>query len=301
MDNATLFKLINELIVALATLMWPIVTLILVLVFRKDLTALLARVRKGKLFGQEVELDPAILEFQRSVREAQQEVPEPATPPQKLQQQVEELDRDTKEVLEIAARNPELGVVKLATKLEMEVRLLAASLGQLESKRHISLPQMFSTLVEKGYVPKHIAESLSSFWELRNRIVHGRGDETEKDIQRVIDIGLVLLKTIRSIPHEINVVAHQDVPLFADANFTTQIGDAVGVLLKTISPGGAEVFKRIFPTTKRGYYQRGKRVSWEWNLSKTWSHAWYVDPDTGERKQAWGSSGEFVGRHLDDI
>lgn len=301
MDNATLFKLINELIGALASLMWPIVTLVLILVFRKDLTALLARIRKGKLFGQELELDPAIFEFQRSVREAQQEVPEPEVPPQKLQQQVEELDRDTKEIIDIAARDPELGVVKLATKLEREVRLLAASLGQLESKRHISLIQVFSMLVEKGYVPKHTAESLQSFWELRNRIVHGRGEESDKDIRRVLDIGLVLLKTIRSIPHEINMVAHPDLELFSDASCTTQIVDAVGLLLNTTSPGGADVVKRIFPTTRRGYYQTGKRVTWEWNLTKTWGPVWYVDPDTGEKKQAWSSAGEFVGRHVDDI
>jgi len=300
-DNATLFKLINELIVAVATLMWPIVTLILILVFRKDLTALLARVRKGKLFGQELELDPAILEFQKSVREAQQEVPEPEAAPQELQQQEAELDRDTKDILEIAARDPELGVVKLATKLEREVRLLAASLGQLQAKRHVSLLQVFSILVEKGYVPKNTAESLRSFWELRNQIVHGRGDENYKDIRRVLDIGLVLLKTIRSIPHEINVVAHPEVELFSDANCTTRISDAVGVLLNTTSPGRADVFKRIFPTSRPGYYQRGKRVAWEWNLSKIWGPAWYIDPDTGERKQAWSSSGEFVGRHVDDI
>ena len=281
--------------------MWPIVTLILILVFRKDLTALLARVRKGKLFGQELELDPAILEFQKSVREAQQEVPEPEAAPQELQQQEAELDRDTKDILEIAARDPELGVVKLATKLEREVRLLAASLGQLQAKRHVSLLQVFSILVEKGYVPKNTAESLRSFWELRNQIVHGRGDENYKDIRRVLDIGLVLLKTIRSIPHEINVVAHPEVELFSDANCTTRISDAVGVLLNTTSPGRADVFKRIFPTSRPGYYQRGKRVAWEWNLSKIWGPAWYIDPDTGERKQAWSSSGEFVGRHVDDI
>lgn len=301
MDNATLFKLINEFIIALAHLMWPIVTLALILVFRKDLTALLSRVRKGKLFGQELELDPVIQEFQRSVREAQQEVPEPEALPQKLQQQVEELDRDTKEILDIAARDPELGIVKLATKLEREVRLLAASLGQLDSRRHVSLFQMFSMLVEKGYVPRHTAESLRSFWELRNRIVHGHGEESDKDVHRVLDIGLVLLKTIRSIPHEINVVAHPDVELFSDASCVTRIEDAVGLMLNTTSPGGADVYKRIFPTTKRGYYQKGKRVTWEWNLSKTWGTAWYVNPDNSEKEQAWSSAGEFVGRHVDDI
>jgi hypothetical protein len=128
------------------------VTLVLILIFRKDITALLARVRKGKLFGQELELDPDIREFQRSVNEAQLEVPRPEVLPQKLQEQVEELDRDTKEILDIAARDPELGVIKLATKLEREVLLLAASLGQLETKRHVSLLQMFSMLGKRLFL-----------------------------------------------------------------------------------------------------------------------------------------------------
>jgi len=300
-DNVTLFKLINELIVALATLLWPIATLIVILVFRKDLTALLARVRKGKLFGQELELDPAILELQQSVREAEQELPEPAEEPQELLQRVDELDRDSKEVLDVAARDPELGIVKLALKLEREVRLLAGSLGQLEQKRHVSLLQVFSVLVEKGYVPKHTAESLHNFWELRNRIVHGRGDESDKNIRRVLDSGLVLLKTIRSIPHEINIVAYPRVELYSDADCTSRVDGAVGVLLNTTSPGGAEVSKRIYPTTRRDYYQPGKRVTWEWNLSRTWGPTWFIDPETGERKQAWISAGEFVGRHVEDI
>ena len=301
MDNATLFKLINELIVAVATLLWPIVTLILILVFRKDLTALLARVRKGKLFGQELELDPAVVELRQSVREAEQELPEPDEHPQELLQRVEELDRDTKEILDVAARDPELGVVKLALKLEREVRLLAGSLGQLEQKRHVSLLQVFSTLVDKGYVPRHTAESLRNFWELRNRIVHGRGEESEKNIRRVLDSGLILLKTIRSIPHEVNIVAHPGVELFSDAECTARIDGAVGVLLNTTSPGGAKVSQRIFPTTRIGYYQVGKRVTWEWNLTKTWGPAWYRHPESGERKQAWISAGEFVGRHVEDI
>lgn len=76
MESATLFKLINELIVALASLLWPIVTLIIVLVFRNDLAALLKRVRKGKILVQEMELDPNVVEFQKAVTEAQEEIPE---------------------------------------------------------------------------------------------------------------------------------------------------------------------------------------------------------------------------------
>ena len=75
MDAATLFKLIIELISAIAKLLWPIIALVIILIFRKDIAALLTRVRKGKLFGQEVELDPSMDEFRKRVGEAQSEIP----------------------------------------------------------------------------------------------------------------------------------------------------------------------------------------------------------------------------------
>jgi len=50
-DWVKVFKLINEFIVAIAQLLWPIVILVIVLIFRRDIAVLLRRVRKGKLFG----------------------------------------------------------------------------------------------------------------------------------------------------------------------------------------------------------------------------------------------------------
>ena len=75
MESSILFKLINELIVSIAQFLWPIVTLVIILVFRRDIAALLGRIRRGKLFGQEVELDPAINKFRTTVQEAQDEIP----------------------------------------------------------------------------------------------------------------------------------------------------------------------------------------------------------------------------------
>lgn len=54
MDPATLFKSINELIIALSKLLWPVVILVVIVLFRSDITTLLNRVRKGRLFGQEL-------------------------------------------------------------------------------------------------------------------------------------------------------------------------------------------------------------------------------------------------------
>jgi hypothetical protein len=43
------------------------------------------------------------------------------------------------------------------------------------------------------------------------------------------------------------------------------------------------------------------QVAWEWNMDKRWTKAWDRHPDTAKIAQAWGTSAEFVGRHLDDV
>lgn len=301
MDSATQFKLINELVVAIAQILWPIVALIIALVFRRDIAALLRRVRKGKLFGQEMELDPVVTEFRKAVQEAQGEIPESSVGQEQFEKETKELDRDEREVLEAAKINSELGVIRLSSILEREVRVLAGSLGQLGQRSRSAATQLFRVLVEKGYLPAHTTKSLQIFWELRNQIVHGHTPKEDRNVLKVLDIGLVLLRTIKSIPHEVNVVYHPGVDLYSDSECTRRIDDAKGLILETTSPGKAEVFKRIFPTTRAEYYQRGRRVTWEWDLLRVWQQTWYIDPDTKEKRKAWGSAGEFAGRHIEDI
>ncbi|HEX3034769.1 MAG TPA: hypothetical protein VHT73_06475 [Thermodesulfobacteriota bacterium] len=250
MDSATQFKLINELIIAIAQPLWPIVTLIIVLVFRRDIAALLRRMRRGKLFGQEMELDPAVTEFRKAVEEAQEEIPESSVAEEQYEKEVQQLDRDEREVLEAAKVNPELGIIKLSSILEREIRVLAGSLGQLGQQRRIPATQLFRLLVDKGYLPVHTTKSLQIFWDLRNQIVHGYAPRDAHNVLKVLDIGLVLLKTIKSIPHEVNIVYLSGVNLYSDPECTNMVEGAKGLILETISPGKAEVFKRIFPTTR---------------------------------------------------
>jgi hypothetical protein len=120
------------------------------------------------------------------------------------------------------------------------------------------------------------------------------------NVLRALDSGLTILRALRAIPHEVHVVYHPGVELFADAELTQQLPNVRGVILESTSPDGATTHLRIFPTTSR-HFQKGKRVAWEWHDATTWGPAWYREPDTGETKQAWHSSAEFIGRHLDEF
>jgi hypothetical protein len=295
------FKLINDFIVAIAQLAWPIVALVIALIFRANIAAFLQRVRKGKLFGQEMELDPAVTEFSDAVQEAQNEIPDSTIGTEQFEQETQQLDRDEREVLKAAEISPELGVIRLSSILERETRRLAATLGQLRQRGRWAPPALARILVEKGHLPDHVTKSLQLFWDLRNQIVHGHAPNKDLNILRVLDIGLVLLRTIKSIPHEINVVYSTDVKLYSDPECIHQIEDAKGLVLETTSSDKTKVFKRIFPTIQPKYYQVGQKVTWEWNLSRVWAETWYRDPDTNEKKKAWDSAGEFTGRHIEDV
>jgi hypothetical protein len=75
-----------------------------------------------------------------------------------------------------------------------------------------------------------------------------------------------------------------------------------GVILETTIPDGNDVTYRIFPTTRTDC-EVGQQVAWEWNMdvSRIWPAAWYRDPLEGDIREAWGSSMEFIGRHLTDL
>jgi hypothetical protein len=88
--------------------------------------------------------------------------------------------------------------------------------------------------------------------------------------------------------------------LFSDSEARNRLPNVCGLIVETTSPGGATKQRRIFPTTKSNYH-RGERVSWEWNSDNKYGATWYKDPDTGEIKQAWLGSAEFIGRNLDEI
>jgi hypothetical protein len=302
------FELIISLIIALSKLAWPALLIIVIFVFKEDIRALLKRLRKGKLLGQELELDPEIQEFQRTTELAEKEVAPPITPAISESVHVEgqasvkiQVPTDTDEVLSLAASSPEVAIIRLSALLERELRLLLGDMGILPGNDRFHPIMATGLLINKGYLPKNTITSLQKFWELRNKLVHGQFPAEKREILAVIDIGLSLLRTLRSIPHEINRVHNPGVAVFEDHLCQRQLTGVVGLVLETQSPGGMEMKKRIFPTTRIGYYQIGRRVAWEWNFNNKWGETWYRDLDTGEPRTAWSSSAEFVGRHIDEL
>jgi hypothetical protein len=288
---------VAEFLQAIADVIWPLVVLAAILLLRDDLRQLLRRLRRGRFFGQEFELEESLDRLEKRTDEAEAEVP-----PEPIRIRGEPVaarkDELTDQVFSAAQADPRLGLMLLASEMEGEMRRLLASLGALEGRQFGPFLGEWMKLARRAGLPESTASVVSEFWRIRNNIVHGRAVPDEV-VLRAIDLGLGIMRIIRSIPHETYTVAHVGIPLYEDPGGTSPRNDVRGLILETTTEDGRTT-RRVFPTTRQDL-QPGQRVAWEWNMERTWGETWYRDPDSGQLAYAWTSSAEFVGRPLDEV
>jgi hypothetical protein len=292
--------LLSEFIGAVATLMWPIFAFWFVWFFRTEIRQILkriSRIKRGKILGQEIELEEDLDKLEHAAEKTQSEIAKiPAPEPPILR--IESTAKIDQLLLE-TAKSPRASLMILGTQIERRVHQLLAATGWKKSEGDEPLPEAIERLKSFGVLPSNITGTLKLFVETRNKIIHG-GSATDEDIFRAIDSGLLLLKAVDSVPAEVNIVYRTNIELYSDSTCTQKRNDVKGLILETISPGGATKSYRIVPTTL-DHFQKGERVAWEWSFGKLWMETWYKNPDSGEIKQAWIQSAEFVGRHLNEI
>jgi hypothetical protein len=291
---------IAPIIKALAALLWPLISLVVVVIFRSEIKVAMHRISKAEIFGQKIELREELAELKASVAATAVEID--ALP--KENRRVDGIEQDAmlnasvEALLKQATSDPKLALMSLSAELEKQARLALASRGLLQKRHAVSIGEALKELIEYGF-PPNLIESLRLFSDVRNRIVHGL-TATNDDTLSALDLGISLLKALNALPNEVNIVYHPGVDIFADSACTKLIDDAKGVIVETTSPGGVLTTFHIFPT-KKHHFKKGKKVAWEWNAEAVWPDTWYKDPDTGAIREAWNWSAEFVGRHLDDI
>jgi hypothetical protein len=284
-----------ELLKGIAAVLWPLVVVGAIIIFRKELQALLARLRKAKFLGGELELDESLDRLERTAEALEAETA-PA-PPEIESRSAESPDSIVAKILEEAGRSPKVALMLLSAELDRAVREILASLGGEPRSWRLSLRKGLEELAQRTSLPNETLRALNQFSEVRNLIVHGRGQVSDDEILRAIDSGLVILKAIRAVPHESHAVHWDNVDVYSDSECRELREDCKGIILESLSAGGAITDYRIFPTT-RDHYRKGMRVSWEWNGSQKWGDSWYRDPESHEIKYAWSASIEFVGRDL---
>jgi hypothetical protein len=285
----------------IASVGWVIFAFVVLFVFKPEITRLLYRLRKGKILGQEIELNEELASLQTSAAALALEVQELPPPDDRnavVSSQEEELDAIITPILKQAATSPKVALMMLSAELEKQALHGLATRGLLRGRPAVPLTQALSELRPYGF-PPILEGSLELFKSARNRIIHG-ADATDDDALRALDSGMAIFKSVSALPNEFHTVYHPGVDIFSDSACNKPFPNVKGIILESTSPGGVMKTKVVFPTT-HVHFQKGKRVAWEWNSAKQWPASWYRDPDTKEIKSAWGESVEFVGRHLDDI
>lgn len=274
---------------AVASLAWPAFAFVAFFYLKDEIKNLIGRLRRGKILGQEIELDDQLDNLKIAVDSVKQIA---SNDPARNDAQQSAAEKD--QILGKALASPLETFLRISSELELAINNVLARSGWADSAQKLSVAQAFARL-PRNWVADDIAKSIRQFTEIRNRIVHEHHQVTEAEILRAIDIGLDLITIVKSYPIEENRVREM-VAIFEDSSCKKAISGTKGLRLDTRHPNLPNAV-RIFPTT-RTWYEPGQLVSWEWNSEMRYGPAWFINSETGEIEQAWHSSTEFVGRPL---
>lgn len=268
--------------------------------FKPEISNLLGRLKKGKFLNQEIELESEVKDFDESVQLAVKEANllQEASETEIPKIESEQIETEINQILDDSKNNLELAVIRLSNLLEKESKLVLGSMGFLPRGRRLVGINAVRELSGRSFLPDYMMDSLLRFWDLRNKIVHGKGDIDENEILKILDIGIVLLKAIRSIPHEVHIVK-DTVDVFEDSECKNIKNGVKGIIVESKTPDGG-LLRRLFHTSKTDYYKPENRVSWEWDITTKFGESWYIDKNDGSKKKIGGSL-DFIGRQIEDI
>jgi hypothetical protein len=221
--HVTSAKDVADLISATASLLWPIIAITVITWFRPELRALLARIKKGKFLGQEIELDELQASTEAAVAKAEETAAESSPPlngtaegtgstePQsghaEEQDETDAAQKEIEEVFREAAKSPRIGLMLLSSKIERAARNMAEAIGSKSPRRGATLKMLIGELVEAGQLTLQDANALALFSQTRNQIVHG-GNADDTEVARAIDSGTRLLRLLLSTPRSPQILPH---------------------------------------------------------------------------------------------
>lgn len=142
------------------------------------------RLKKFKLGAGGVEAD-----F-RELEEEAEKIEKEVTP--------ESVKREIREIA-ISDVNPKAVFFELMVEIEKKLRLLSSKLNLGDSWRYRGVNQMVRGLEKEEVLDKYTANLILSFWNIRNRAVHGVVDITDENLREAIQIGEIILTRLDSM------------------------------------------------------------------------------------------------------
>lgn len=214
-EGSDLVRAIAEL---LRAVQWPLVTLIVAYFFRGDIQKLLSRVRRGSLFGAEVELERALDMLAEGAGEAGQQqmlelpAPQPTRPELAAAERRAEDELDAariesemakeRDILRTASVSPRAALMLLSSEIEAALRRLARE-DEVEERmprdtRFLTVGQITRDLTTAGAINERTEENIDNLWKVRGLVVH-EGQGEDDDVLRAIDSGLTILRTLNRL------------------------------------------------------------------------------------------------------
>jgi hypothetical protein len=208
-----------------------------------------------------------------------------------------ETTRESK-ILRIASVDKFTAMLQIGMELEAEILLLAAMIGLRNRAPVGTFQEATDALFKHGLITVNTKAALLDFWRLRNNIAHAQYPLEENDpvLTSFLDSGLRLLRLISNIPRPIYRVSQPAVQLYKDESCTQKIEDFAGVLLEVTEPNGSKS-QRIFPAGRK--FNEGEIVGWDWDNTRKFGPAYFVDPKTQQPTLAWSEAFAFNGRNED--
>ncbi len=203
-------------------------------------------------------------------------------------------------ILDQAITDPKVALIRLSIELERELQRLLGSMDLLGNGRtYLSVRKAMEVLNRRhSPLPVSVLAAVDDFSRVRNLIIHG-GDGSRAERLRAIDSGLLVYRTLRSIPRSTYVAYHEGEEVYADADGQETRSDVKALILEEVSAGGVIKTKQVLPTT-RAHYEKGMHVTWEFNDKARWGESWYRNPDSNQIEYGWREAIEFVGRDIDN-
>lgn len=291
-----------DVIRAVASLLWPLLSFCLVFVFRNEFRNLIDRIKKAKFGPNEIELDRRVENLHQSSRRIVPEILGPRSEhggagPSSFEQV--DIDHSIQRIYEYASKSPRVALLLLSGGIKSEASDLLASTGKWTKPRHSSFSEFIRRLDDHYGLPVFVQDSLLSFEQALDEIMNGDSIGDEKILLRAVDSGVTIYRALHALPRDQYLVHHEGVPLFSDQECRHEMPDVKGVILEVKSRGGL-IRREIVPSTER-HFRKGKQVSWDWNVDNVFPGAWYQDPESGEKKRAWRQEMvEFVGRNIEE-
>jgi ribosomal protein S6E (S10) len=111
-------------------------------------------------------------------------------------------------ILEEAIQSPAVAMMRLSLEVDRQLRLILAVIGQLKDYTGQSPSEALDLIgksIEGSAIPVELRDTLKSFWNLRNMVVHG-GNAQQGFAMRALDYGFRILRMLQAIPRPSYVV-----------------------------------------------------------------------------------------------